>query len=214
MNFGKCLFYGIVIAVLIIILIKLIKSVYENYENIEDKGIIDTIKEKLDDVKTSIIGDGEEKQIKENDENVLDEKPAPVNMIDVEGVSEDLSGLPKFVNKMSSNVIDGPKMIPQPTYTAWEDIYMNDNNDNSFMIDLGSKTNKDLGSGRFSNRSIACCSAQYPVPFDVHVSDEILKDKDNYVPSPYMGNNNMNNAGCTCMKKENARNLSVRGGNA
>ena len=148
--------------------------------------------------------------------NVI-EAPAEVDAIDTEGISEDLNGLPKFVNKETSNVMDGVKMIPQPTINAWQDVYMNEDNDNSFMIDLGGKdkkTNKDQGSGRFTDRSPACCSPQYPLPFKIPVDEEILKNAKDFVPNPYMGNNNWMNAGCTCMKKVNANKLAVRGGNA
>ena len=89
--------------------------------------------------------------------------------------------------------------------------------DNSFMIDLGGDdkaTNKDQGSGRFNDRSPACCSPQYPVPFKLKVDKQILKDSKEFVPNPYMGNNNWMNAGCTCMKKVNASKLAKRGGNA
>ena len=148
--------------------------------------------------------------------NVI-EAPAEIDAIDTEGISEDLNGLPKFVNKETSNVMDGVKMIPQPTINAWQDVYMNEDNDNSFMIDLGGKdkkTNKDQGSGRFTDRSPACCSPQYPLPFKIPVDEEILKNAKDYVPNPYMGNNNWMNAGCTCMKKVNANKLAVRGGSA
>lgn len=149
-------------------------------------------------------------------DNVI-EAPAEVDAIDTEGISEDLNGLPKFINKETSNVMDGVKMIPQPTINAWQDVYMNEDNDNSFMIDLGGrdkKTNKDQGSGRFTDRSPACCSPQYPLPFKIPVDEEILKNAKDFVPNPYMGNNNWMNAGCTCMKKVNANKLAVRGGNA
>ena len=76
------------------------------------------------------------------------------------------------------------------------------------------KTNKDQGSGRFTDRSPACCSPQYPLPFKIPVDEEILKNAKDFVPNPYMGNNNWMNAGCTCMKKVNANKLAVRGGNA
>ena len=53
--------------------------------------------------------------------NVI-EAPAEIDAIDTEGISEDLNGLPKFVNKETSNVMDGVKMIPQPTINAWQDV--------------------------------------------------------------------------------------------
>lgn len=242
MNFGKCLIYGIVIGVLIIILIKLIKSIKETFdETIEettevketettseptketseptetkeiksDEGIISTIK-------SFVVGDKPQASAAEQSESVKPdtELVEAVNESELEGKSDDLTILPKFVDTTTSSVMDGVKLIPQKSVDAWQDVYMNSDNDNSFMIDLGGDdkaTNKDQGSGRFNDRSPACCSPQYPVPFKLKVDKQILKDSKEFVPNPYMGNNNWMNAGCTCMKKVNASKLAKRGGNA
>ena len=242
MNFGKCLIYGIVIGVLIIILIKLIKSIKETFdETIEettevketettseptketseptktkeiksDEGIISTIK-------SFVVGDKPQASAAEQTESVKPdtELVEAVNESELEGKSDDLTILPKFVDTTTSSVMDGVKLIPQKSVDAWQDVYMNSDNDNSFMIDLGGDdkaTNKDQGSGRFNDRSPACCSPQYPVPFKLKVDKQILKDSKEFVPNPYMGNNNWMNAGCTCMKKGNASKLAKRGGNA
>ena len=240
MNFNKCLFYGIVIAILIIILIKLVKSVKENFDELqepkevlveekpleekvedikEDKGLLSSFVNKVKDVaetvKDKIVGDDEEQQpqpipnIKETEE-----QPASLN---TEGQQEKLNILPKFVDKLSSSVQDAVKMIPQETETSWQDIYMNEKNDNSFMIDLGGedrKTNKDQGSGRFTDRSAACCSSQWPLSFKLPVDPEIMKNKGDYVPNNYFGSNNWQNAGCKCLLKTNANKLFHRGGNS
>lgn len=242
MNFGKCLIYGIVIGVLIIILIKLIKSIKETFdETIEettevketettseptketseptetkeiksDEGIISTIK-------SFVVGDKPQASAAEQTESVKPdtELVEAVNESELEGKSDDLTILPKFVDTTTSSVMDGVKLIPQKSVDAWQDVYMNSDNDNSFMIDLGGDDkaiNKDQGSGRFNDRSPACCSPQYPVPFKLKVDKQILKDSKEFVPNPYMGNNNWMNAGCTCMKKVNASKLAKRGGNA
>lgn len=242
MNFGKCLIYGIVIGVLIIILIKLIKSIKETFdETIEettevketettseptkettepteskeiksDEGILSTIK-------SFVVGDKPQASAAEQTESVKPdtELVEAVNESELEGKSDDLTILPKFVDTTTSSVMDGVKLIPQKSVDAWQDVYMNSDNDNSFMIDLGGDdkaTNKDQGSGRFNDRSPACCSPQYPVPFKLKVDKQILKDSKEFVPNPYMGNNNWMNAGCTCMKKVNASKLAKRGGNA
>lgn len=251
MNFGKCLFYGIVIGILIIILIKLCKSIKENFDEMveevdvkeieevkeepeeieepEKTGIVssitDAVSSAVESVKNIITSDEKEEEPEETDpialtkdnlENVL-EGPADVNALETDGVAADLTILPKFIDTTTSTVMDGSKMIPQSTVDAWQDIYMNEDNDNSFMIDLGGddkKTNKDQGSGRFSDRSPACCSAQYPVPFKIPVEEGLVKNAHEYVPNPYMGNNNWMNAGCSCMKRNNASKLATRGGNA
>ena len=242
MNFGKCLIYGIVIGVLIIILIKLIKSIKETfYETIEETTEVketETTSEptketsepteskeiKSDEciistIKSFVVGDKPQASAAEQTESVKPdtELVEAVNESELEGKSDDLTILPKFVDTTTSSVMDGVKLIPQKSVDAWQDVYMNSDNDNSFMIDLGGDdkaTNKDQGSGRFNDRSPACCSPQYPVPFKLKVDKQILKDSKEFVPNPYMGNNNWMNAGCTCMKKVNASKLAKRGGNA
>lgn len=235
MSLLKCLIYGLIIAILIIIIINLFTSIKENFDEVinesnddkmpspvdvnndkpveeikeDDKGIINNMVDNIvDKVKETIKTDDN----KMDNVEVIDEQPASTQIDDKQ---EDIKILPKFIDTVSSTVLDGPKMIPENAYSPWANVYMNDDGDTSFMIDLGDgKDNKDGGSGRFSERSPACCSAQYPIPFKVKVNDKILKNKDNYVPNPYMGNNNWENAGCTCMTRENAVKLSRRGGNA
>ena len=184
----------------------------ETKEIKSDEGIISTIK-------SFVVGDKPQASAAEQTESVKPdtELVEAVNESELEGKSDDLTILPKFVDTTTSSVMDGVKLIPQKSVDAWQDVYMNSDNDNSFMIDLGGDdkaTNKDQGSGRFNDRSPACCSPQYPVPFKLKVDKQILKDSKEFVPNPYMGNNNWMNAGCTCMKKVNASKLAKRGGNA
>lgn len=195
----------------------------------EGKSLLGKVVDGVKDAAASVVDavKGEEKEEDEEEKGPVAltqaalnndvEGPASVNAVETEGVSDDLTILPKFIDTTTSTVMDGAKLIPQSTVDAWQDVYMNEDNDNSFMIDLGGddkKTNKDQGSGRFSDRSPACCSAQYPVPFKIPVDKEIVDGAKDYVPNPYMGNNNWMNAGCTCMKKDNASKLATRGGNA
>ena len=238
MSLLKCLIYGLIIAILVIIIIKLFSSVKENFDEIikndvsddkmpspedvdlskqnnlvnddNDKGIIsnviDTVKDKVVDVK-DVVKD----KIVDIKDNITDNIPST----QPDDKQEDIQILPKFMDTVSSTVMDAPKMIPENAYSPWANVYMNDDGDTSFMIDLGDgPDNKDGGSGRFSERSPACCSAQYPIPFQIKVNDKVMKNKDNYVPNPYMGNNNWENAGCTCMTRENALKLAKRGYNA
>lgn len=237
MNFTKCLFYGIIIAVLIIILIKLIKSVKETFDELqeekevsveeksleekvedvkEDKGLlssfVDKVKDVAETVKDKITGD-DEKQQPEPIPNIkeTEEEPASLN---TEGQQEQLNILPKFVDKVSSTIEDGVKLIKQPVETAWQDVYFNEENDLSFMLPLGDDPKKNYGSMRFTDRSPACCAPTYPVPFKIPVDKEIMKNAGDYVPSPYMGNNNWSNSGCSCVRKEDAHALFTRGNNA
>ena len=164
----------------------------------EEKGVISSV---IDTVKDKLTS--------------KDEVEEPIPATQPDDKQEEINILPKFMDSVSSTVMDAPKMIPENAYSPWANVYMNDDGDNSFMIDLGDgPDNKDGGSGRFSERSPACCSAQYPIPFQVKVNDKVMKNKDNYVPNPYMGNNNWENAGCTCMTRENAIKLAKRGYNA
>lgn len=239
MCLSKCLIYGVIIAILIIILIKVVYSfsegfdgevvednddklpqpveeeidnvdeeeeIIEDKEDKEDKGLLTTIVDKV----KSILPD-DDKEIKASNEDELNK----LTTTDEEGKPEDITILPKFIDNLSSSVFDGVKMMPENAYSPWSNVYMDADNDTSYMIDLGDgKDNKDGGSGRFSERSPACCSAQYPLPFELKVDDKIAKNKDKYVAGPYMGNNNWKNSGCQCLTRENAIKLAKRGGNA
>lgn len=211
MNFKKCLFYGIIIAILIIILIRLCRSIKETFDELEekeeikeeDKGIIGKL---VDKVKSG-VNTIKEKVSPAKEEQPIDYQP--------DGKTEDLNILPKFVDKTTSSVMDAVKMIPQETDgNEWENIYMNDKNDNSFMISLGEDPKKNYGSMRFVDRSPGCCAATWPTPFKLKIDEEVMKNDDSYVPSPYTGSNNWTNAGCACVKKEDANALFTRGTNA
>lgn len=230
MSLLKCLIYGLIIAILVIIIIKLFSSVKENFDEVikndaeDDKmpAPADVELNKDEKVKTEIQVIPEEKGVISSVIDTVkdkltskDEVEEPIPATQPDDKQEDIQILPKFMDTVSSTVMDAPKMIPENAYSPWANVYMNDDGDSSFMIDLGDgPDNKDGGSGRFSERSPACCSAQYPIPFQVKVNDKIMKNKDNYVPNPYMGNNNWENAGCTCMTRENAIKLAKRGYNA
>lgn len=230
MSLLKCLIYGLIIAILVIIIIKLFSSVKENFDEVikndaeDDKmpAPADVELNKDEKVNTEIQVIPEEKGVISSVIDTVkdkltskDEVEEPIPATQPDDKQEEISILPKFMDSVSSTVMDAPKMIPENAYSPWANVYMNDDGDNSFMIDLGDgPDNKDGGSGRFSERSPACCSAQYPIPFQVKINDKIMKNKDNYVPNPYMGNNNWENAGCTCMTRENAIKLAKRGYNA
>ena len=121
---------------------------------------------------------------------------------------------PKYFDSSSDTVIDGVKVIPHSLSSPWANAYMKQSN--NYMLDTGSrnKNNYDNGTMRFTKRSPACCSPTYPPPFKIRVDPTICKDKKNYVPSPYTGNDNWTNAGCACVTKQNILNLAHRGGNA
>ena len=230
MSLLKCLIYGLIIAILVIIIIKLFSSVKENFDEVikndaeDDKMPVpaDVEVNKDEKVNTEIQVIPEEKGVISSVIDTVkdkltskDEVEEPIPATQPDDKQEEINILPKFMDSVSSTVMDAPKMIPENAYSPWANVYMNDDGDNSFMIDLGDgPDNKDGGSGRFSERSPACCSAQYPIPFQVKVNDKVMKNKDNYVPNPYMGNNNWENAGCTCMTRENAIKLAKRGYNA
>lgn len=228
MSLLKCLIYGLVIAILIIIIINLFSSLKENFDDIINNNNLE--KDKMPSPSDVILDEKKEDEKKENDKSLIDVVKNTVNnTVDnvkeivkdnlsntqTDDKQEDINILPKYIDEETKSIMDAPKLIPESVYSPWANVYMNDDGDTSYMIDLGDgKDNKDGGSGRFSERSPACCSAQYPIPFKINVNDKILKNKDEYVPNPYMGNNNWENAGCTCMTKENAIKLATRGYNA
>ena len=121
---------------------------------------------------------------------------------------------PKYFDSSSDTVIDGVKVIPHSLSSPWANAYMKQSN--NYMLDTGhrNKNNYDNGTMRFTKRSPACCSPTYPPPFKIRIDPTICKDKKNYVPSPYTGNDNWTNAGCACVTKQNILNLAHRGGNA
>ena len=220
MSLLKCLIYGLIIAILVIIIIKLFSSVKENFDEVikndaeDDKMPVpaDVEVNKDEKVNTEIQVIPEEKGVISSVIDTVkdkltskDEVEEPIPATQPDDKQEEINILPKFMDSVSSTVMDAPKMIPENAYSPWANVYMNDDGDNSFMIDLGDgPDNKDGGSGRFSERSPACCSAQYPIPFQVKVNDKVMKNKDNYVPNPYMGNNNWENA---CLNQNNCLNL-------
>jgi hypothetical protein len=62
--------------------------------------------------------------------------------------------------------------------------------------------------------SPACCSAQYPTPHKMKVDPLVCGNKNEYVASPFTGNNSWQNAGCSCVSKDQLQFLTDRGGNS
>lgn len=61
--------------------------------------------------------------------------------------------------------------------------------------------------------SPAFCTKQWPVPFKLDTNPLACAEKDQCVPSQYMGNNAWSNAGCMCITKKQMNFLRSRGGN-
>ena len=169
----------------------------------EDKGIIETVKDKIADTYSKITSS-------------LTEKPAE-DSTNIEGKQEDITIIPKFYDAESNTMMDSAKMVNGiPMYSPWRKALFSSNMDSSYMISLSDdpNSNQDEGSMRFTRRSPACCSAQYPLPFKLNVSKEIYENKDGLVDNYYMGNSAQDGAGCACANKYDIEQLATRGKNA
>jgi len=169
----------------------------------EDKGILETVKDKIADTYSKITSS-------------LTENPAE-DSTNIEGKQEDITIIPKFYDAESNTMMDSAKMVNGiPMYSPWRKAIFSSNMDSSYMISLSDdpNSNQDEGSMRFTRRSPACCSAQYPLPFKLNVSNEIYENKDGLVDNYYMGNSAQDSSGCACANKYDIEQLATRGKNA
>ena len=169
----------------------------------EEKGIIETVKNKIADTYSKITSS-------------FTEKPAE-DSTNIEGKQEDITIIPKFYDAESNTMMDSAKMVNGiPMYSPWRNAIFSSNMDSSYMISLSDdpNSNQDEGSMRFTRRSPACCSAQYPLPFKLNVPQEIYDKKDGLVDNYYMGNSAQDGAGCACANKYDIEQLATRGHNA
>lgn len=81
----------------------------------------------------------------------------------------------------------------------------------SYLLDDGSAGLTGLHTNLCSK---ACCSSQYPLPFDLKYDSAVCANKDNFVPNNIMCSNAWQDSGCLCLTKDQAKNLYNRGGNA
>lgn len=189
----------------------------DNVKNSETiNNIVDSVKNTINNSNKEEVDIVKENEILPNEEDITTQQigeSTPEIITTLEGGQEDILTKPKYVDETTKTVMDGVKFNKQSVLSPWASGYMGNNADSGFMINLGGD-DLDQGSGRFSRRSPACCSPQYPLPFKLKVDDAVCLNKDEYVPNPYMGNDNWTNAGCMCMKKSNMEKLATRGGNA
>lgn len=80
----------------------------------------------------------------------------------------------------------------------------------SYLLDDGGNGETGLHTNICSK---ACCSAQYPPPFNLKHDPYICKNKDKFVPNNMMCNNSWQDSGCLCLTKKQAAHLINRGGN-
>lgn len=169
----------------------------------EDKGLLETVKDKIADTYSKLISS-------------TNETPAE-DSTNIEGKQEDITIIPKFYDAESNTMMDSAKMVNGiPMYSPWRKAIFSSNMDSSYMISLSDdpNSNQDEGSMRFTRRSPACCSAQYPLPFKLNVPKEIYENKDGIVDNYYMGNSAQDGAGCACANKYDIEQLATRGKNA
>jgi len=169
----------------------------------EEKGLLETVKDKIADTYSKITSS-------------ITETPAE-DSTNIEGKQEEITIIPKFYDAESNTMMDSAKMVNGiPMYSPWRKAIFSSNMDSSYMISLSDdpNSNQDEGSMRFTRRSPACCSAQYPLPFKLNVSQEIYENKDGLVDNYYMGNSAQDGAGCACANKYDIEQLATRGKNA
>jgi hypothetical protein len=100
----------------------------------------------------------------------------------------------------------GSEFAGYPHYEPWDDIYRNPSA--GYLLD-------DNNEGKFSYPicSKACCSPQYPPPFEIPIDEWLAKNIDKYVPSRYTCNNSWEDTGCLCMTDKQREYLEGRGNN-
>lgn len=125
---------------------------------------------------------------------------------------EEIPIKPAYVDADVRTLMAGSGFIPQHQIDGPFDM---ESNVNKYGIVDG----LDDGAGgslglNYNLVSPACCSEQWPTPFKLAHDKFVCENKDQFVPSPYMGNNAWQNSGCVCMTKSQGEFLTNRGGNA
>lgn len=117
---------------------------------------------------------------------------------------EDVSPLDDMTN-ISDNYLEIKK---QYTYDGAR---LTDIPDNYYLLDDGQSGEGALTSNLCSK---SCCAPQWPLPFKMQDDAFVCANKDNLVSSNYACNSTFQNAGCMCLTKNQAMNITTRGGNA
>lgn len=81
---------------------------------------------------------------------------------------------------------------------------------NYYFLDDGDDGRKSIQHNLCSK---SCCVDQWPTPFKMKHDPYVCQNKDKFVPSRIMCNNNFQDAGCLCLTKEQAKFIYNRGGN-
>lgn len=108
----------------------------------------------------------------------------------------------KFAKKIDENSVDNT-IDKMPPYTIIHP--------DSYLLDDGFRGRTGLHTNLCSK---ACCSSQYPLPFDLKYDPGVCANKDIFVPNNIMCNSSWQDSGCLCLTKDQAKNLYNRGGNA
>lgn len=142
------------------------------------------------------------------DVRVVENEPISFKQTDIP-----LIDLPHNVQEkdLISGIIEaGTEYIPQKDfYTPWGSLVdLTDKKANSTSDDSAI-----VNGLNYNQCSMACCSAQWPVPFKVPVDESIEAHADDFVPTNYYCNNGWQNSGCVCMTKEQSQFLDSRGHN-
>jgi hypothetical protein len=131
------------------------------------------------------------------------------------GLEDQYAG-PKYIYDKSTGIImAGDKLNPKEMHGRF--IPPSDNvlplgviPEDSYLLDDGNNGKSGLQHNMCDKM---CCSAQYPVPFELS-NNQNLCDLNDVVPSNLMCNNAWQDSGCLCLTKKQADFLSKRGDNS
>ena len=142
-------------------------------------------------------------------ENFEDTSTANVNYAAQYG--QPLSSMPlqpTQYDEASGNMVPSGGFVQQELEHAWGTPYGSDVEGEINSVDFSSV---DL---RTAPCSKSCCSAQYPTPFKLQDDEKMCQNKDKYLASNLMCNNEWQDVGCMCLTKNQSDFLESRGGNA
>jgi len=115
--------------------------------------------------------------------------------------------VPPIYDRLTGSIVTGGEFlgVPEKIDPAWGATYGE--------VDKLDDGNNGMYGLNYAMCSKACCSPQYPPPFEVDKDVVTDKMKGEFVPSQYMCNNAWQDSGCVCMTKNENNFLSSRGGN-
>lgn len=127
------------------------------------------------------------------------------------GYNQTLDSMPKrpsHYDVESGNMVPSSGFVQQELEHAWGSPYADGAEGEVNSVDYSSV---DL---RTAPCSQSCCSPQYPTPFKLNNDEDTCANKDKFVASNLMCNNEWQDTGCMCLTEKQSEFLETRGGNA